>query len=423
MLKRAILVGLFLTLSSAVFAQSADVSLTLTGPTTILSGTSPAYNATFSNAGPDPAATVELSLRATAYSGNIFITNFRTTSVPAGMTCAPAFDTPQGPTILCTAPSVAAAASGSVIATFDASGTGGQFGIDARLTTITNDPNPANNNASLSGVMVVPNADLTASLATPATSPVASGSTLTFTGSFRNDGPDAATNAQFAMVFTSLSGTVLPSNIQVTSVQAGFTCAAPVATPQGPRVVCTNPSFASGATGQIAMSVQLTGTGNFETCATFVSSTFDPDTNGLPNAGCATFTVEPAAVPTTSSLSCPGTFLGGTSANATVTLSQAQLTPTTITLMSATPGVATVPATVVIPANQTSATFAILGVTAGTSIITATPPVGLGTAQTCTATVVVEPSTHEAENVPTLGEWALIALGLGLAFVATRRIL
>jgi len=116
------------------------------------------------------------------------------------------------------------------------------------------------------------------------------------------------------------------------------------------------------------------------------------------------------AVVTTTALACPAPFQTGTNGVGTVTLSSAQASATTITLVSGTPGVATVPANVIVAAGATMATFNIAGVSAGTSVITATPPGGLGTAQNCTATVNAAPVVTTA-----------IACPVGTVFVGTPR--
>lgn len=86
---------------------------------------------------------------------------------------------------------------------------------------------------------------------------------------------------------------------------------------------------------------------------------------------------------------CPATAVAtGGSGTGTVTIDTVQGTDTMVSLSSGDTGVATVPATVTIPAGSTSANYTITGVAAGTSMITATLPAGLGAdADTCTVTV------------------------------------
>lgn len=402
----------------ALIVPQADLNVSLDGPTTVASGTSPSYTATFGNTGPDPASNFQLSTRVTSLSGDVVVSNLHVVSAPAQVTCGAAFATPQGPTINCTAASLPSGFSGAVTYAYDAEGNGGTFSVFSSVTPITTDPNTPDNSDGIGGTLTAAHADLAASTSTASAPTVTSGTTVTYTTAYRNDGPDAAVNPSLAVRFTSLSGNILPTNIQITSAPAGFTCSAPVATPQGPTITCTAPSLASGASGSTSMSATITGTsGTLNVCSTFVSSTDDTNTNGATNGSCVTTALQVVATPTTS-LSCPGTFNAGTNGSATVTLSSAQGTSTTITLMSSNPAVATVPASVVIPAGQTSATFAIHGVSAGAALITATPPAGFGTAQSCTAQIVAE--GRGVESVPTLSTWALLALSLILGAVAFR---
>ncbi|HEX7807966.1 MAG TPA: hypothetical protein VF608_04570, partial [Thermoanaerobaculia bacterium] len=292
MIRRLALILGSLTFASAALAQSADLHSTITGPSTIGSGSTPAYTVNFGNHGPDAATNAVLTLRVTAYSGVIYVDNMQVSNVPAGVTCGAPYETPQGDHIQCTAPSLAAGFAGSLTLSFTATGTPGNMGIDVVFVSSTPDPIGTGTHSSTTMVLTVPQADLTTSITSPTPSAVPSGSTATYTATFRNDGPDAATNASLALRFTSLSGNILPANIQITSKPAAFTCSAPVPTAQGPTVTCTAPTFASGATGQITATAQINGSsGQMETCAFFTSSTADPDTNGESNSDCVMNTV------------------------------------------------------------------------------------------------------------------------------------
>ena len=61
----------------------------------------------------------------------------------------------------------------------------------------------------------------------------------------------------------------------------------------------------------------------------------------------------------------------GASGTLTVTISSAQVTTTTITLAASPAGLVTLPPNVIVPANQTSATFQVTGTTLGTTMVTA----------------------------------------------------
>lgn len=322
MTTRIALILALLFAATAALGQSADLATNVTGPATIASGTTNAYTVSYGNAGPNAATNVQLSMRVTSYSGSIFVTNMQTSNVPAGITCGSPYDTAQGPTIDCTAPTLAAAASGSITLTFTVTGTAGNIGIGTSITPTATDPNTADNSGGRAITVTVPHADLAASLTGPTPTAIPSGTTATWVSNFRNDGPDAATNARLAIRFTSLNGDVLPANMQVTSKPAAFTCSGPVASATGYTITCTTPSFASGATGQITATAQVNGTnGQLEVCNFFTSDTNDPDTNGATNGDCIVDTVAVAqadlAASTTSgspAIVTPGTTVTYTTA-------------------------------------------------------------------------------------------------------------
>src|SRR5262249_24780716 len=67
----------------------------------------------------------------------------------------------------------------------------------------------------------------------------------------------------------------------------------------------------------------------------------------------------------------PLPITAGSNGNMTATISVAQSAATTVTLSSSNTSFATVPATVTIPANATSATFPVTGIATGSATITA----------------------------------------------------
>jgi hypothetical protein len=113
----------------------------------------------------------------------------------------------------------------------------------------------------------------------------------------------------------------------------------------------------------------------------------------------------------------------GNSSNFTASINIPQSTATIVTLTSSNPSIATVPATVTILANQTSAIFTVNGVALGGPItVTATLPASFGaTPATASVTVVAAP----AATVPTLSTWALMLLATALAaagFLLSKRL-
>lgn len=97
----------------------------------------------------------------------------------------------------------------------------------------------------------------------------------------------------------------------------------------------------------------------------------------------------------------------GASSTLTVTISSAQTTNTTVTLTTNPNGFVSVPATVIVPANQTQATFAVSGVTLGTAMVTASL-----NATSATASVdVVPPAVQLADLQPPTQSLVIDATG------------
>lgn len=150
------------------------------------------------------------------------------------------------------------------------------------------------------------------------------------------------------------------------------------------------------------------------------SATFDADIVGT---GTATITATAAGGATDSStvtalaLGCsfdPTSVRVGEGGNFSVTLDigVAQASDVTVTLASGDTTVATVPASVIIPAGSSTASFLVSGVGIGTTTVTSTLPAALG-GGTCTLPV----ETATAQAIPTLSEWTMILLAGLLAIV------
>lgn len=141
------------------------------------------------------------------------------------------------------------------------------------------------------------------------------------------------------------------------------------------------------------------------TPGTSISLTLDPALTQLTDAGGSAATKETVAngqlqlvdgsitVPTPSLTLTPSTLQVQRFFTETLTahLSFALTNPTTISLVSANPAVASVPASVVIPAGSTSADIAVRGETTGSTSVTATLPPALGGASDSSNVNVVEP--------------------------------
>lgn len=111
------------------------------------------------------------------------------------------------------------------------------------------------------------------------------------------------------------------------------------------------------------------------------------------NGGDVSATIDVSAAPPTIASLQPSTetITQGATGTLTVTISAARSANTTVALTSSTPGIASVPATVTVPAGQTSAPIAVSANTPGTAVITASLN---GTSATSTITVT--------PNLPTI---------------------
>jgi uncharacterized protein (TIGR03437 family) len=94
------------------------------------------------------------------------------------------------------------------------------------------------------------------------------------------------------------------------------------------------------------------------------------------------------------------TIAAGANSNVTATINPAQSATISVTLASSNTAVATVPASVTIPANATSASFAITGVAAGTTTITATLPTSFGGGSATASVTVTSPSCKPNSVLP-----------------------
>jgi uncharacterized repeat protein (TIGR01451 family) len=213
-------------------AIQADLALsTAATPPTVFSGNDITYTQTVTNNGPAAAAAAQFT---EAIPLN---TTFSSVSAPAGWTCV------VTASVTCTNPSFAAGAAADIIVVVNVAPTVAATTITATssVSAITGDPNPANNSTTVT-TAVTPECDLAVTNSgTP--SPVAAGSTITYTQVITNNGPSNCSTATF--------NELLPSNttfVSATVVNAGggtWTC------PNASPVACTNPSVPPGSTGTV----------------------------------------------------------------------------------------------------------------------------------------------------------------------------
>lgn len=211
---------------SSPVSASADLTLTMTGPATVVPGRVASYVITVTNDGPSTATNVTLA-----------------NPTPAGLTineidgvCA---------SFPCNLGSLAPGSHVVVTVRFDVPGnysTPDPIVNAANVTSPVTDPTPADNNDSVSTAVAEAETDLVLTATGPAT--VLPGATATFDLVARNDGPSAVTGAVLTYV--------LPDGVTFESISnSAGSCTTPAVGSSG-TIVCTV-DLASGA----AMNVQI----------------------------------------------------------------------------------------------------------------------------------------------------------------------
>ncbi len=170
---------------------------------------------------------------------------FASVTAPAGWTCT---GFPVSP---CTNPSVGAGVSGTFTVKYSVNaGTGsGTAIVNTATVNATNQSYGANSAVANDIVATAGQADLVLSTAgSPGT--VLAGNDITYTQTVTNNGPLAATNANFT------EATPPNTTFQSVIAPAGWTCTAPAVGSTG-NVVCTDPSLANGTSGNIVVVVNV----------------------------------------------------------------------------------------------------------------------------------------------------------------------
>jgi len=181
-------------------AQAADVGLTMTGPSAASPDDDVAYAITITNGGPDAAADATFT---TTLPGDMTFVSLQQTAGPA-LSCT----TPpggSGGSVSCQSASLAAGSTVTLTLTGHApAGTpsGTEYSISGHVTTSSFDPNPENDDATVTFNLSA--SDLAATIDGPASA--TSGQDLTYTFSLTNNGPDAAFAARVTIP--------LPANVR-----------------------------------------------------------------------------------------------------------------------------------------------------------------------------------------------------------------
>ena len=270
-------------------ANSADMAVTNSGPSTVTAGTNVTYTITLTNNGPVAAQNVVLT--DTLPAGSTFVSMTQTAG-PDAFTLGQ-----SGNTATETAGASIAAGSSdtfSLVVFAPSSLTpGSTFSDTASVSSSTSDPNTANNSATVNGSIVGPPADLAVANSGAATAN--EGDTITYTVTVTNNGPNDAT----ATVLTDTLGANLRF-VSATTSQGSFT--------QSGSVVTFNLGTVSNlASATMTITAQAMEDGNLTNSASVTTSASDP--NSANNSAAATTVVaEPSIVvsgPITTTLTHP----------------------------------------------------------------------------------------------------------------------
>ncbi|HEX7914897.1 DUF11 domain-containing protein [Rudaea sp.] len=291
---------------------SADLGITKVGPTTASAGTDVVYTLTVVNAGPDDAASANMSDQIPA--GMTFVSLMQTAS-PAFTCTTPAVG--AGGIITCNAATLATGSSATFAVTLHipaGTAAGTLFENTASVSSETPDPN-SENNSTIWGVQIPsPQADVSIIKTGPVS--VAANSDISYTIVVANYGPDAATNVAWAdnlpagfpsapMTFVSFNQTAGPA----------FTCTPGVST------TCTIASLAAGASATFTLIGHVPNGTSAGTIYTNVAAvTSDNDPNSENDSSATTTTVSSADVAVTKS-GPASAIAGGPSISYTISLS------------------------------------------------------------------------------------------------------
>ncbi len=267
--------------SGVTVAGNADLSVTkTTGVTSASPGGSISYTISVMNAGPDPAASVEMTdvLPASLM--------FQSIATPAGWSCTTPAVGANG-TVTCTAATLASGATATfTLVASVASGATGSIVNSASASHSGPDGNAGNSSGSTGAVAVTaPEADIEITKTTTATT-ATPGGTLSYTITVTNAGPSDATN----VVVTD----DLPAGLAfVSATPSQGTCNA------SDPVTCNLGTIINGGSATITLTAQVTATSGTIANTASVTST-EGDTDSSTTAPIPVASAEVAAIPTAS---------------------------------------------------------------------------------------------------------------------------
>lgn len=388
------------------------------------------YTQTLRNDGPDTATNAAFTQSTPAG------TTFQSLAAAAGWSCTtPAIGATGA--INCTKSSMTSGESASFTLVVNVTATSGTISGTVTGDSDTYDPDPSDNAATAATSVVTPaSADLSLTKSTNATSAPA-GSTITYTIALHNSGPDAASNATMT--------DTLPASLLFQSITApaGFTCTTPAVGTSG-TITCTKPSLANGATATFTLAVKVAAgstSGNVSNSASASSATSDPDSGDASVSSNAV-----ALAPASADLSIikstnASTVVSGTTLTYTISVTNdgpsdatnvhvTDTLPAEVELVSANPSQGTCDATIDCAlgtlTSGASATItlqvraiAASGTIANSASVSAaeTDPV-TGDNDSTAPSVTITAAPQAVTDIPTLSEWALIALAMMLGMLA-----
>ncbi|HWE40337.1 MAG TPA: DUF11 domain-containing protein [Isosphaeraceae bacterium] len=244
-------------------ANSADVGVTTTGPSSITAGTDVTYTVTVTNSGPNAAAGVVLT--DTLPAGSVFVSMTPSGSNPDSFTSSQSGGT-------ATETAAASIASGStdtftlVVSAPSTLSPGSNFSNTAAVTSTTADPNTANNTSTAAGTIVGPAADLAVTASGP--SGATEGDSVTYTINVTNT---STSNSGTGVVLTDTLGANL-SFVSATTPQGSFS-------QSGAVVTFSLGTLAPGATATLTVTARATEDGSTSDSATVSSSSSDPNSS------------------------------------------------------------------------------------------------------------------------------------------------
>jgi uncharacterized repeat protein (TIGR01451 family) len=352
------------------YCAGADLSVTNTAtPNPVLPGNDITYTQVVANAGPLDAVNAVFSEAVPAN------TTFQSITVPTGWTCNSNASILSTGNITCTNPDVPSGAGGTGTFTLvtlvnAATAFGTQIVDTANISSGTNDPNLANNSATVSTVVGSANSAYVTLTKTASSLTVVAGNNITYTLVMHNNGPSAAAPG-------GLYDTV-PTNTTFVSISApaNWSCSAPLVGGTG-NIACNTvapaPTFPNGGTATFTLVVNVPSTGVAN--GTVISNTA--------NANSATPNPNPTAASATANVTVAGATQSDLSITSTATpnpvLAGSNVTFTQVATNNGPAAVGVATYTDVIP---TGSTFVSLATPAGFSCTI--PPVGVPLTVTCT---------------------------------------